>query len=146
VYLKLISLIKNKTNFKFISGLEKTILYSKKLVGIKELLVSLILTVIYWGCIGIAFLIIASNFKINIPIFVAFSVYSISLILGVLSMLPGGVGMVEGSSIIILSNYMDASSAAVLVIIMRIITLWLTMLIGVISLNSLFFSKNHDKK
>ena len=36
VYLKLISLIKNKTNFKFISGLEKTILYSKKLMVVME--------------------------------------------------------------------------------------------------------------
>jgi len=146
IYLKTISAIQKLVNLKLFSDLKKSILYSKKLLGIRELFISISLTFIYYGMMGIVFFLISSNFEMDIPWYLAFAIYSLSLIIGVLSMLPGGIGAVEGSSIALLMNHMDGSSAVVLVMLMRILTLWLTIFIGIIAVNFSIFRGNLYKK
>lgn len=146
IYLTILDVIQRFTGMKIFASLKEGIISSKKLLKLKDLVITLFLTIIYHGILGWAFVTIARNFEITVPLYIAFSIYSISLILGVLSMLPGGIGAVEGGSLIMLSRYMASDSAVVLIILMRFITLWITMVIGVVALNFALFSKNQNKK
>ena len=75
-------------------------------------------------------------------------VYFSSMLAGTLLLLPGGIVVTDSSMVGLLLRYnIDFSSASIAVIITRFITLWFTVIIGLISLKlvlaySKFFSKN----
>jgi len=61
--------------------------------------------------------------------------YSASIILGSMSMIPGGLGITEGSlASLISSQGITFSTALVLVIIIRLFTLWFGVIVGFIAL------------
>ncbi len=142
IYVKIISFLQKRIRLKVLSDLKKSLEHSKVLLGFKQLSVSLLLTFVYYGLIGVAFFAVSSNFEISIPWYQAFGIYSLSLIIGVLSMLPGGIGAVEGSGITLLMNYTDQTSAVVMMMMMRLITLWFTILIGIFAANFSIFQDN----
>ena len=145
IYIKFLHSLKKIVDLKIIDSLEKSLISSKKLLKIKDLLVSFILTGIYYFCIFIVFFFILTNFETNINPFVLFSIYSLSLIIGAISMIPGGVGVVEGGSILLLSNFLNQNDAIILIMIMRFLTLWITMFIGFFALSFTASLKNLDK-
>lgn len=115
-------------------------------LNLKPLLVSIILAVIGWGSEGIAFYLTLKELDFGaFNVFQAISVYAVSTIAGALAMLPGGIGLTEGSMIAILmasgaTRYV--SFAATMII--RFTTLWF----GVISgwLVFLFTKRDITKK
>jgi glycosyltransferase 2 family protein len=141
----LLSLIGKKIGKGFISRIRKAVQSSKVLLKTKALVISLSLTFIYYFCIFISFYFISRNFDMRVPVYLAYAVYTLSLIAGVISMIPGGIGIVEGGSIAVLSSYMDEPSAAALILLVRIITLWMTVFIGIAAVNSYAVLRNHGK-
>lgn len=102
----------------------------------KIVFTSIITTSCYWllESLGVYFVILA--FDINaLNYFDVIATYTSSLILGAASFIPGGLGVVEGSLIGLLNfQGVDVSEAFVLVILIRIFTLWYSVFVGFIFL------------
>ena len=65
------------------------------------------------------------------------STYSSSLVIGALSFIPGGIGIAEGSLIGLLTfQGIDISEAIVIVVLIRIFTLWFSTITGFIALKT----------
>ena len=121
----------------------KTLTYWAKYWSIKNVF----LFTIYGGfSYGLQALILyfTCNFM-RIPISVAKSIfiYSSSTLLGALSMIPGGVGVMEGSVVVQLMNCGTNETLAIgATMVFRMITLWFGIIIGILSLSSLSHCKD----
>ena len=111
--------------------LSKT-LHSKKMFSL------LILSVFYWIVIGCAAFFVIEGFGFSVgSILNIISTYSSSLIIGALSFIPGGIGIAEGSLIGLLTfQGIDVSEAIVIVVLIRIFTLWFSTITGFIALKT----------
>jgi glycosyltransferase 2 family protein len=85
-----------------------------------------------WGCEALAFYYLIDHLGIHSPLRISFSIYGLSTLAGVLSMLPGGIGGFEVVMAFLLTRLAaPASLTAIAVVIFRLCTLWLFSLIGV---------------
>jgi uncharacterized protein (TIRG00374 family) len=113
---------------------------SFKLLSLIPLISMTLLSVISWGfeCLGYYF--ILTHFEPKIDIIWAFFSYSFSTIVGAVSMLPGGLGVTEGSlTLMIMKQGLSSSKAFASTFIVRAVTLWFAVLIGAVSV--LFYQK-----
>jgi len=133
LYLKLLRFIRNKTKLNFIQNIEKTLISSKKLLDAKGLLISFTLTVFHYITIWFILFFILKDLS-DISFFLTISIFSLSLIAGVISMLPGGIGVVEGGSIAMLSFFIDPVIATTFILTVRFFTFWLPCFIGFVFL------------
>ena len=93
-------------------------------------------SVIYWLLIGASAYFVLVGLGIDaINLINMISIYSSSLILGAVSLIPGGIGVAEGSIASLLTlGGVDISVALVIGILIRIFTLWFGVSLGVIFL------------
>jgi uncharacterized protein (TIRG00374 family) len=109
--------------------------HSTKLLTFQNIVVSVILGVIAWSFEGIALYLLVSQI---IPvhtlkdIFYALFIFSFSSIAGFLVLIPGGVGVAEGSisSFLVLFFHMTIPQSIFATLIFRFSTLWFGVLIG----------------
>jgi uncharacterized protein (TIRG00374 family) len=108
----------------------------------KVFFIALVLGIIGWACEGLGFLLIALNLGVNISMDVAIFIYATSSLLGAVSFLPGGLGIMEGSMELFLKDFLAISTAlaTALIILIRVSTLWFGIAIGLIFL--LIVTKN----
>jgi uncharacterized membrane protein YbhN (UPF0104 family) len=86
-----------------------------------------------WTCEATAFHVVISELNIRTSYLASLSIYGVSTLAGALAMLPGGLGGVETVMALLLRRLgAAASTAAVAVIIFRVLTLWLFTLLGLI--------------
>ena len=106
---------------------------------------ALLLGMIGWSCEGLGFFLIAQNLGITITIEVAIFIYTTSSLLGAISFLPGGLGVMEGSMELFLAEFLiiSAALAGALIILTRIATLWFGIALGLFFL--LIATKNLKK-
>ncbi len=104
----------------------------------KNLLVFSSLSISYWIVIGLAAFFVIQGFGISfVSILNIISTYSSSLIAGALSFIPGGIGIAEGSLIGLLSaQNIELSEAVVVVVLIRLFTLWFSTIVGFIALKT----------
>lgn len=131
-HIKIIDYLYKKTGFNPLKTLAQSFRSAKKLM--QHHFQAIFYTVLSYISMAGIFYIIKEALGIQASIILIFSFYLISLILGVISMLPGGIGAVEGGSIVMFSQLMSTSDAISLVLITRLFTLWLTTAIGAVSL------------
>lgn len=137
--------IKFTTNF-FGSLLDSYDVLHKSTRG-KISIISTILSTIHWLLISLAvyFILLAYDIK-NIGILEVIPIYLSSIVIGAVSFLPGGIGVTEGSLAGFLNLFInDISTAVSLSIIIRIFTLWVSVLVGFIFLkfvSDVFYGKN----
>jgi len=82
----------------------------------------------------LGFFIILLNFGIDFGLFWAFFSYSFATIIGALSMLPGGLGITEGSlTFMLIRENISKNVAFATTFIIRVVTLWFAVLVGIIS-------------
>lgn len=113
---------------------------SFKLLSLFPLVLMTLLSVISWGFECLGYYIVLTNFGLTINIFWAFFSYSFSTIVGAASMLPGGLGVTEGSlTLMVMKKGLSKSEAFTATFIVRVVTLWFAVLIGAISV--LFYQK-----
>ena len=95
--------------------------------------------------IGISFVFLAIGVNL-IDFFQLASIYSASIILGSISMSPGGLGVTEGSfaGLLTLQGF-ELQATLVLAIIIRFFTLWFAVIVGLISLRLLALAKKKPK-
>ena len=98
--------------------------------------IGILTTSIFWllESLGVYFVLLAFGIDI-IDYFSVVSIYASSLILGAVSFIPGGLGVAEGSLVGMLNAQgVEISMAFVLVVLIRIFTLWYGVIAGFISL------------
>ena len=82
-----------------------------------------------------------SIFDLNLNIFSSSQIYFTSLIAGILSFIPGGIVITEGSFLgLTVKNGISFSTATVLVLLVRFMTFWFPTILGFIAIKKL--SKN----
>lgn len=121
---------------------------SYNLLKPKRLLFPLFVSLIAWSLEALDFYFILVVLKTNISALAAFFVYSFSTIMGAVMMLPGGLGVTDGS-IAGLLNFLSvgAGTAAFATILIRVVTLWLAVILGLwfMLVAQKRYNKNHIK-
>ncbi|MBV1884302.1 MAG: flippase-like domain-containing protein [Pseudomonadales bacterium] len=106
-----------------------------QLMTFKVLIIGLILGVISWGCEAYAFAIVGQAMGSNTPALIFAGIYAISMLIGAVSFLPGGLGSTEAVMyLLLISIGMDSSVAVSATLLCRITTLWLAVFVGFIAL------------
>ncbi|MBK8946035.1 MAG: flippase-like domain-containing protein [Ignavibacteriae bacterium] len=101
-----------------------------------------IISILAWITEIFCFYIILSNFISDIIVLKAASIYLMAIILGSVSMLPGGIGTTESSlTYLMIKNGINIGNSAAVTILIRIFTLWIPILIGFLSL-FIYLQKN----
>jgi uncharacterized protein (TIRG00374 family) len=97
---------------------------------------ALLLGMIGWSCEGLGFYLIAQNLGIEMTFEAAIFIYTTSSLLGAVSFLPGGLGVMEGSMELFLAEFLIISTAlaGALIILTRIATLWFGIGLGLVFL------------
>ncbi|MFO7526104.1 MAG: lysylphosphatidylglycerol synthase transmembrane domain-containing protein [Ignavibacteriaceae bacterium] len=132
VIIKLFS--KNKFLKKHTISISNAYDSSYKLLAIIPLIKMTLLSVISWGFECLGYYLILANLKIELSLMWASFAYAFATIVGAVSMLPGGLGVTEGSlSYLVIDQGYPKDVAFASTFIVRIITLWFAVLIGVIS-------------
>jgi uncharacterized protein (TIRG00374 family) len=157
-FIILILIISNKRLcLSILSRLEKVAILKKYLVSIhntyessyqllkpKPLFLMTIVSLFAWGFECLGYYLILLNFNIDFGIFWASFSYAFSIIAGAVSMLPGGIGVTEGSLTFLLAKKGISNSTAVATtLLIRVVTLWFAVLVGIISV--FFYQKRFGK-
>lgn len=135
---KILNHFKNKTsslNFtKLINTISSLLEHTKTLLQTKTLILGFTIGFLAWFAQGTAFYILLNQLGFELPLFIAISIYSIALISGALSFIPGGIGSTEIVMGVFL-YYFGAPTEIVIIapIIIRITSLWFAVFIGLIS-------------
>lgn len=116
---------------------------SSKLLSLKPLIFMTSLSIISWGFECYGYYLILNNFEVKIDILWAFFSYSFATIVGALSMLPGGLGVTEGSlTLMMVQKGLSENDAFASTFIVRVVTLWFAVFVGAISV---LFIKRYGK-
>lgn len=98
--------------------------------------ISILLSLTYWLIISFAAYLTLLAFNVDtIGILETIAIYTASVLVGVVTFIPGGVGITEGSLTgLFVFQGVDLSMALVISVIIRILTLWYSVSIGFICL------------
>ncbi len=92
----------------------------------------------FFECLG--YYIILTNFGMNVGLLWSAFVYAFSTIAGAVTMLPGGLGVTEGSlTLLIIKSGFPNDIAVASTFIIRAATLWFAVLVGIVSVS--FYQK-----
>lgn len=95
----------------------------------------LALALIAWGAEGVAFHVILEALNVDTTLGIAVGIYSISVLAGALSFMPGGIGSTEAVMVLLLKLVgADIPTAVAATLICRLATLWFAVIIGVMVL------------
>lgn len=127
------------TRIKFIhkkaEGIKQLYNSTYELLRFKPLIIAVFISVISWGFECYGYYLVINNFNDTIGVAWSFFSYSFSTIVGAISMLPGGLGVTEGSFLIMLtSKGLSANDSAATTFITRVATLWFAVLVGIVSI------------
>lgn len=101
------------------------------LLGVKFFSFASLFGVIAWGSEAVAFALIVHWMGGDFSWLILFGIYALSMLVGAVSFLPGGLGSAEAvMALLLVALGMTAGEAASATIICRFTTLWLAVLIG----------------
>lgn len=139
LFLRILDFAKHfKFMTKFIEPLSVSHENLSALIFKKEMVVFILLSAVYWIVIGCAAYFVLLGLGIDtITLINTISSYSSSLIIGAISFIPGGVGIAEASLIGLLTiQNIELSNAVVVVVLIRLFTLWFSTLSGFVALKT----------
>jgi len=94
----------------------------------------LMLSTVAWFFECLGYHIILTNFEVELGLFWASFSYAFATIVGAVTMLPGGLGATEGSlTFLVMQEGFSKEIAVASTFIVRVVTLWFAVLIGIIS-------------
>lgn len=129
---------------KYIHNIHSAYESSYQLLKPKPLVQMTVLSLVAWGFECLGYYIVLTNFNLDFGFLWAFFSYSFSTIIGAISMLPGGLGLTEGSLTFLLVQKQVATDIAVATtFIIRVVTLWFAVLVGIVSLT--IYQKRYGK-
>ncbi|MHC1736605.1 MAG: YbhN family protein [Ignavibacteriaceae bacterium] len=102
----------------------------------RPLVLMSLLSLVSWGFECLGYYIILINFKVEVSIIWAAFVYCFSTIVGAVTMLPGGLGVTDGSLTFLITGHgVPLSTAVASTFVIRVATLWFAVLVGVIAVS-----------
>jgi uncharacterized membrane protein YbhN (UPF0104 family) len=108
---------------------------SQKLLTPLPLVLGLALAVAAWSCEALALHVILDALGAEVALAAAFFAFASASLLGVLSMLPGGLGGFEATMVVLLGRAaVEPSTAVAATLLFRLGTLWLVSLLGLVVL------------
>ena len=151
--------IRKELFFKRLLSLQQKIVFIKKLeIDEKEFFSSIkilckprisskvtILTILVTFWDGFAIFLGFQAFQSNIGYFEATQFYYTSLMIGVMSFIPGGMGIVEGGFTILSSRYLEIATGVSIIIFIRLTTIWFSTFLGICVSFQELFGKNRIK-
>lgn len=100
-----------------------------------DISVALVIGLLAWGLISMAFVLLLEYLDVAVPITTAIAIYPLSMLAGAVSMLPGGVGSTEAAIVAMLSLLgVPIGVALIAAIGIRLTTLWFAIFLGFISM------------
>lgn len=121
---------------KYILNLHKAYESSYQLLRPAPIIKMTLVSLISWGFECLGYHLILLNFGFNFGFFWASFSYAFATIAGAVSMLPGGLGVTEGSLTIMLVKMGVTNDIAVTTtLLVRIVTLWFAVFVGIISVS-----------
>ena len=139
LFLKALDFLKHfKFMNKFIVPLSSSHENLSNIIYKKEMISFIFLSILYWVVIGCAAYFVLLGLDIDtIGLINTISSYSSSLIIGAISFIPGGVGIAEASLIGLFTlQGTELSEAIVVVVLIRLFTLWFSTVSGFIALKT----------
>jgi uncharacterized protein (TIRG00374 family) len=101
----------------------------------RALLYGVAVSVAGWGAEAFAFYLFTKSMGYDLTLATATFIYSFSILVGALSFLPGGLGGTEAAMIGLLAlNGVPEATAVAVTLIIRLVTLWFAVLLGVIAM------------
>ncbi len=102
----------------------------------KFLLGGLTLGIIAWAAEGIAFYFILQYLGIESSLWLAIGIYSISVVAGAISFIPGGLGSTEAvMGLLLIALGAEPATAVAATVICRVATLWFAVALGAITMS-----------
>lgn len=106
----------------------------------RNLLISLVIGIVNWAAEGVAYFVVLVGFGVHLTldsVLLAVFIFCISTVIGAVFAMPGGLGGVEGSLVALSTQIFGLSTAAATAgaLLVRFCTLWLGVLIGVVSIS-----------
>ena len=109
---------------------------SNELLAARPLVVGTLISFLSWGLECLAVYLCAVGLGTGMPFLLVVFVFAVSSLIGVLSMLPGGIGAVEaglyGQFVTVAG--LPAGLAAALTVMIRLATLWFATVVGIVGL------------
>lgn len=113
----------------------ETVLSFRKCFSIVTLLFGILLGAIAWGLEGLACYYLLKDLNADISLFNTIFIYAFALLVGAMTFLPAGIGGAELTLLQLLIFYnVPASTAVAVTIVIRLTTLWFSVLLGMLFL------------
>ena len=121
---------------KYIDNMSEFYEVVKKSTNVKAAIICILLALTYWFIISAAAYYTLIAFDVNLLDYLkVLAIYTTSTLLGAISFIPGGIGITEGSIAGLFTlNGVDISTALILGVMIRVLTLWYSAGVGFISL------------
>ncbi|VAW91272.1 hypothetical protein MNBD_GAMMA22-2688 [hydrothermal vent metagenome] len=133
-----ISNIKLHKIVKLLRNLSSLLSNASILLKLPSLSIGLLLGMLAWSIQAAAFYILLNELGFNIQLHIAISIYSIALLSGAISFIPGGIGSTEIVMGVFLYSFGAPKEVVILApIIIRMTSLWFAVLIGLVATISL---------
>ena len=127
-----------KTKFfsKYVDNMSEFHAIIQKSTNVKAATICILLGVTYWFIISSAAYYTLIAFDINVLDYLTvLAIYTTSILLGAISFVPAGIGVAEGSIAGLFTlNGIDVSTALILSVMIRVLTLWFSVSVGFIAL------------
>lgn len=125
-----------------VAALIRLIHSSSSLLRSWMLMGGLLLGILSWGAEGIAFYYLLKILEIPVSIWLGIGIYAISILIGAVSFIPGGLGSTEAvMGLMLLAVGASHSEAIVATLICRVATLWFAVALGFFAMILLEFRK-----
>lgn len=119
---------------RFMTGIEKSYESSYLMLKLRPLLLMTLLSLGSWFFECLGYYIILTNFGVDVSLFWAAFSYGFSTIVGAIAMLPGGLGLTDGTLTFMLIGHGTGPETGVAsTFIIRMATLWFAVAVGSIS-------------
>jgi uncharacterized protein (TIRG00374 family) len=126
---------KKKILLKYVHGIHSAYESSYMMLRGKPLGSMLVLSTVAWFFECLGYHIILVNFGVEIGLFWAAFAYAFATIVGAVAMMPGGLGVTEGSlTFMVIEKGFSKEIAVASTFIVRVVTLWFAVLVGIISI------------
>ena len=121
---------------KYVENISEFYEIVKKSTNVKVATICILLALTYWFMVSAAAYYTLIAFDVNILDYLkVLAIYTTSSLLGAISFIPGGIGVTEGSITGLFTlNGIDVSTALILSVMIRILTLWYSVGVGFIAL------------
>ena len=124
-------------------GLSKMLRASADLLSERITIFAVVVALVSWGLHGLILFAVVELLGYEANVWQMIGIYAFAMLIGALSLIPGGVGSADATMILMLTlTGLDAPGAAIVTLVCRVLTLWFAVLLGLLSVGGLGLHKS----